>query len=711
MANPTVRRSVNRDRRSGQAKLPLVTRRFAAWAVEVSLIISSALVPYALGAYTNSLGLSKQVPLNPVLAKTEAVIASKMGLRVEESRSVPPLTNILWAAALVLPVMVLSWQLLLLATTGSTLPKRWFGVRVVSSSGLPPGMWRVVLREIVATWIPVAIAYLWCASVGFPSLSTFVGLSCFLMFAEGTSARFQRQRQCLHDLLAGTYVIDANRVIPVGGRLSTKRVTSVNGNRTRNFDADVVTTIIVSENHPQPSFTSWIRQHPILTLMLVSLLSVAAALATVAGNKIYQQQVKQRQQNQQSDEFFALVKQLSFNAATISERQQAIIALAALNDPRAVQLLVNLLTQETNPVLLDTIYQAIATTGLRALPYLQRLNQSLSNQIETKRSQTSTPDLQLTAQRLQATQQVIANILQVYSGKLYGVDLSNVNFSQTLTDSPFSFSLMLDNIDLSGIRLRSANLNYASFQNSRWRSAGADSRWDTADDVVADLSNAQLKAANFTNANLSRVLLNRSNLIRATLNNTNLAGAKLVAVNLSSAQMIAANLRNANLEDASLTGADLGAADLTSANLSAARLGRVNAVGVQLQSANLSASEWQGADLSAANLSRANLQNADFSATQLRGVNFHDAQMQNVRLRNTDLRQADLRGANLAQADFQGAIFYRSPTNASEQITPLPPPDAPSTLVAGVDFSTAKNLDAKQLAYICVQGGRHPRCP
>jgi len=31
--------------------------------------------------------------------------------------------------------------------------------------------------------------------------------------------------------------------------------------------------------------------------------------------------------------------------------------------------------------------------------------------------------------------------------------------------------------------------------------------------------------------------------------------------------------------------------------------------------------------------------------------------------------------------------------------------------VEGVDFTNAKNLDPKQLAYICTQGGRHPRCP
>jgi hypothetical protein len=53
MANPSVR-NVNRDRRSGQERskpLPMVTRRFAAWAVEVGLIVTSGLIPFGIGMY------------------------------------------------------------------------------------------------------------------------------------------------------------------------------------------------------------------------------------------------------------------------------------------------------------------------------------------------------------------------------------------------------------------------------------------------------------------------------------------------------------------------------------------------------------------------------------------------------------------------------------------------------------------------------------
>jgi hypothetical protein len=32
-------------------------------------------------------------------------------------------------------------------------------------------------------------------------------------------------------------------------------------------------------------------------------------------------------------------------------------------------------------------------------------------------------------------------------------------------------------------------------------------------------------------------------------------------------------------------------------------------------------------------------------------------------------------------------------------------------LVKGADFSQAKNLDPRQLAYLCTQGAIHPQCP
>lgn len=721
MANPTVRRSVDSDRRLGQERvkpLPLVTRRIAAWAVEVSLIVTSGLVPFGMGMYAKSQPIAEQVPLNPVLAVTEEAIALTLALPLDRNRNVTPLTNLFWGVALATPLVLSSWQLYLLAKTGSTLPKRWFGVRVVTATGAPPGALRVLLREGVGSWgLPLSIAYLlWRYSADFPNLGLLAGLSCLMVLGEGMSARFQRQRRCLHDHLAGTYVVDVNRnPTPFlrRSRVEPSQPSRETPYRWKKTDEQRKVTAIVAltATKRRRSLWIWMRQYPGLTLLMVVLCSISAGSGTLVATQVYiQNQANQRQKEQHKNEqFLVLVNQLNVNPATLGERQKAIFALGTLNDPQALQLLVDFLGQETNPTLVDAIQQALTSSGPQALPYLQRSNQSFSNKLESLHYTGTPQEQELGTQRLQATQQAIAKILMLYSGKVHKVDLSRTNLGQTNAFMPFT--LVLDKVDLSGIQLRAANLNQASLRGSSLHSTGEDGRWHTFNDSIADLSDAQIKEANLTDANLSRVLMNRTNLIRSTLNHANLSGTHLRGANLSSTQMNGANLRDAILVNASLTGANLGEAILSHANLYAARLGRVSALGTQLQFANLVKSDWQGADLSAANLSSANLRNADFSATRLTGANLGYAKMENVNLRNADLRQADLRGANLAGADFRGAIFTVSRPTPADSFVQTPPEVSQSTKVDGVDFTKAKNLDAKQLAYICTQGGSHPRCP
>jgi len=110
-------------------------------------------------------------------------------------------------------------------------------------------------------------------------------------------------------------------------------------------------------------------------------------------------------------------------------------------------------------------------------------------------------------------------------------------------------------------------------------------------------------------------------------------------------------------------------------------------------------------------LSRAKLQNANLSDTRLAGTNFNQAQLQGATFRNADLSMADLQGANVAKADFQGAIFAVTRALPPNQFIQTQPDISISARVKGVDFTAARNLDQRQLAYICAQGGRHPRCP
>ncbi|MEH2211669.1 pentapeptide repeat-containing protein [Nostoc sp.] len=712
MTSPIVRRTSNQ---SGQSKkseransLLLGSRRFAAWAAEITLVVTSGLIPFGIGVYANSRSDLNRVPLNPVLVVTERAIARPLALPVSYGiRNVAWPTNILWTIALLAPVTLSWWQLYLLAKTGSTIGKRWLNVRVVNEQGKPPGLGAVVIREGVGRWtVPISIAYLlWRYSFAFPNLGLFTFLSLLMIVGEGIGLPSRRGRRALHDRLAGTYTIDAILA-------SNRQAQSADGNDRAEEEREDEEFAAV-ETSQSANLWRRIQQNPNLTLFGVGLTSMTAVLATLIGTQVYIQiQQSQRATKQiNSQQFLELVKPLSPNSgATNEQRQTAILAMGGLNDPQSIKFLADLLVSETDPSLLDTIQQALTTVGPQAIPELKNKNQFLVSELESVGS-TATKERELRQGRLQRNQRTINKILSVYSGKIEGVDLSRTQLGQSGTSGSSYFNLVLDNLDLSGVKFKSANLNQASFKGSRFRGVGEDGRWDTYDDVMADLSQAQLQQANLTDANLSRVLMNRIDLSRATLNRANLSNARLYDAKLNSTQLVGADLRNAVLEKASLTGADLGDAKLNEANLYAARLGRATAIGTQLSFANLTNTDWQGADLSGAYLDRANLSNANLSATRLTGAVLRSAQMENVNLQNADLSLADLRGANVAGADFKGAILAPSKQDPADQFVQTPDLGSVSAVVQGVDFSQTKNLDAKQLAYICTQGGIHPRCP
>jgi uncharacterized protein YjbI with pentapeptide repeats len=455
------------------------------------------------------------------------------------------------------------------------------------------------------------------------------------------------------------------------------------------------------------------RRHPGLTLLIIAFAGMASVLGTFVGTQIYiQSQANRREFKQQDNEvFLALVKQLSSTSPTaVEERRGALLALARLDDSRAVPLLVDMLGQEKTPTLIDAIQQALVSTGPESLPALRRLNQSLQNDQETLRRRGAAKELQVVALRQRATSRAIAKILTVYAGQTHNADLSRTNLGQ-VNSGAAQFTLVLDNLDLSGINFRSAILSNASLRNSRFYGAGEDQRLGTFDDSLADLSGADLKEADLTGVNLSNVLMNRTNFVRATLNQANLSDSHLEGANLSSTQLIGADLQQAMLENASLTGANLGQAKLGLSNLHGARLGQANAMGGDFSYADLSQSNWQGADLSRANLSNANLREADLSATKLVEANLSDAQLQNANLRNSNLSATNLQGANLTGADFLGATFAAATPGQSNQFLEKPPVAASAARVKGVNFAKAKNLDTKQIKFICTHGGQHPQCP
>jgi uncharacterized protein YjbI with pentapeptide repeats len=509
----------------------------------------------------------------------------------------------------------------------------------------------------------------------------------------------QKRRRAFHDQLAGTYTIDV-----------------------KDINKPIKTPVENTSEQPQPeneqqltTSSQWsipklkIFSNPNFTLSVVGVTSMIAVLSTLVGTQIYIQNQESLRKTQliNSQKFLELVKEINPNSGVSNEeRQRAILALGGINDTQSIKYLVDLLVKETDPSILDTIQQALSNIGPQALPELKRMNQFLTGELESGGSVRN-----IRQQQLNLNQQAINKILTVYSGKINNIDLSSIQLGPKNAEESSVFNLVLENADLSGVLFKSANLNQASLKASRFRSAGEDGRWDTYDDVIADLSKTELKQANLSETNLSRVMMNRSDLSRATLNKANLSNARLVGANLSSTQLIGSDLQKAILEDAILTGADISDANLIEADLYAAQLARVSAIGTQLSHANLINTNWQGADLSEAYLNNANLSNANFSAARLAGAVLRSANMKNANLRNADISRADLRGANLDGADFQGTILFPGKQDPGDRFVETSDLGSQAAIVQGVDFSNAKNLDAQQLAFICTKGGIHSRCP
>jgi uncharacterized protein YjbI with pentapeptide repeats/uncharacterized RDD family membrane protein YckC len=697
--------------------LSLSSRRVAAWVVEITLCVVSGLVPLGIGAYTNTQTNRSRVPLNPILVAAERTIAYPLALPISYgTRNVAWSTNFLWTVAILAPLSLSCWQWYLLAKTGSTIPKRWFGVKVVTQEGKPPGFGAVLLREGSRWAVPMPVAYmLWRYTLFFPHLSIFALLALLMLVAEAMGFPWLRQKRSIHDRLADTYTIDAT--IPFELSLLRKKRRSMSGwghpDEEAAIESIVVTPTPTHRKQPHEDLWVWMRQNPSLTLLGVALLSMAGVLITLVGTQVYIQTAENQKAIAQnnSNQFLALKQQLNENSgASKQERQRTILALGTLKDSQATQFLVDLLAKENDPILLETIQQALVSIGSQAIPQLKRMNLLLEGELDSI-SSNATQERELRETRLYANQQAINKILFVYNGKTNGIDLSRVQLSQNSQRKNSIFNLALDKVDLWGIDFKYANLNQGSFSGSRFRGPGEDGRWDTYDDWITDLSQAELKQANLNGANLSRVLMVRTDLSRANLNKANLRSARLVGANLSSALLAKADLRGAVLENASLTGADLGEAKLNDADLYGARLGRTIAIGTQLSNANLIKTEWQGADLSSAYLNRANLSNANLSAARLTGAILRSTNLQNSNFRNADLSLADLRDANLTGADFQGTILSPTQQNPADQFVETPTTGTQSAVVKGVDFSQVKNLDTKQLAYICTQGGIHTRCP
>jgi len=96
---------------------------------------------------------------------------------------------LLYAWLLPLPMLLACYQWYLVSTTGQSLAKRWFGIKIVRMDGSEAGF---VYGVLLRSWVLQALNAV-CGLVGL--------IDALMIFGD--------QRRCLHDHLAGTKVIKA----------------------------------------------------------------------------------------------------------------------------------------------------------------------------------------------------------------------------------------------------------------------------------------------------------------------------------------------------------------------------------------------------------------------------------------------------------------------------------------------------------------------
>lgn len=699
----------------------LALRRLLAWGLEASLLISSGVLPWAIGEVVRQHDQATGVALNPISSLVQGAMARPLGWpRQRRVTVVPPLTNVLWLSALILPIALASSQLHGLAKTGKTWPKAWLGLQVVALEAPVPGYRAVIIRELVGRWgLPLAIAYvLWLGSGAFPSLPLLGALTLASCLGEGLTSQSNRSRRAWHDYLAGTRVMRLQ-----GGQVPTKHrpETPAPGPGdlysalplaqqqilTVTQETGGLTAIIFAPSDQTVTFSPRSGWRRYLSLPILG--GVAGVIALIGLAWLWLEQRSSPELttvgSQHDALFLALVENLSLNATSFSDQQTAALALASSQDPRAITLLVDLLAQTGDPALLDTIQQALMTLGPPAIPALQRLNLTLANEVISL-----PPEQRLIPQLRQRTvKRTLAQILVLHSGRFNQVDLSGTNLSQVI-EGPDEFTLLLENQHLAGIIWKNALLSGARLRKATFFDPGFDGRPDTFDDWITDFSGSDLTEASLVATQLRHAIFRNASLLRTNLSNAQAEYADFSGANAGSAWFIEADLSSARFDQTSLVGADLTNAQLSQASFVEARLKQAYLVGATLTNAMLTRADLSDADLSEASLVGARLEQANLGGSRLRAADFSRANLTEANLQNADLQGIILSQANLTGANFSGARFFTLEQRQPDGFIATTTDPEPTNALGGVDFSKALNLEPDQLQYICRQGGLHPAC-
>ncbi len=729
----------------------LTGRRLVAWSLELGLVAMSAVVPWGVGQYVLVNATTKLPPIEEIIEEQpfqDSLEVSQVTLHplvrhaqkrwawivqippYQLHRTVPRLTNFCWTIALLAPIVVGVGQLTQLSYTGQTWPKRWLGIQVLSTTSSHLRFWQGLVRELVRWGIPLILVGGVTGATGL-SLGLWTPMVVgFLAMMEGGIA-LVLDKQSLHDRIARTQVVMAtapSRYLPISGE-SLSYSLPLNGSFAQpkadelqlygetNDDDDwwltesagnLTSLVLPPRSGPQNDGGSLVLSPPRSWGQPWWLVTGGMFFACIAGFGIGRLVQAPTSVQAEDDAFLQMAQALmakTQTGQTSGNYNAAILMLAQVDDPRTVDYLTDLLSQSSQPETLATIQQALVSQGLDSVPSLLALGRVLESELQ----QSLDPAIRsIRLEQRHVVQGAIAKLLAVHSDELVGIRLDRVNLGR-YHDSDRAFRLIQPGLLAAGTSWQGANLSQANLAGVSFFDVGADGRADSYDDIISDLTGITLVAARLEEANLQGAQLSHANLRRAELKDANLAHGNLERALLTNASLIHVNAAQSRWQGSNLVGADLTQAIFDGADLSQARLNRIEAAHSSWVKATLPQSDWVGANLLGADFSQANLVGADFQGAQLDSVDFTRADLRQANLRDVDLRQATLTGVNLTDADLGGAIFDDGTNVAGSFITPNAQLRSDNHF-QGVNFSRVRNLDGRQLNYICAQGGIHPAC-